>query len=186
MRDLKKYADFCMSLLDNLDIPYTKPVSWEINNRAVKRFGQCRLRYGRYSINISAILLDEKSNEKDLFDTILHELIHTCPNCMNHGYEWKKWGEKVKRAYGYDISRTKKGEQETYQLARENRISKAKYVCVCSKCGHKFYYQRHTKVIDNPSHYHHTGCGGTLRLKLSECKEEFWSYQSWYDKNTVK
>ena len=188
MRDLKQYAGFCMDLLDNIDVPYTPPTTWTVNTRATRRWGQCRKRtagyYGyNYHINISSLLLDERASEKDLIETVLHELIHTCPNCMNHGVEWKRWADKVNRAYGYNISRTKCGEEESAALMAENKKVNANYVCVCEKCGHEFYYRRYCRVIENPSNYTHTKCGGHLKLKSS--RKQIYAWSGWFERNTT-
>ena len=185
MRDLMKYAEFCMELLDNINVPYTKPFSWTVNKRATRRWGRCRKSgyYGDYSIDISSILLDERASENDLIETILHELIHTCPSCMNHGYEWKHWGDKVTKAYGYEILRTKKGDENSAALMLEKKKSNANYVCVCEKCGHEFYYNKWCKVTANPSSYTHSNCGGHLKLKTS--KKTVYSYSGWFEKNTT-
>ena len=95
MRDLMEYANFCMEMLDEINIPYCEPESFTINTRA-RRWGQCKYirASGKFYININITLLDERNGEDGLINTILHELLHTCPGCMNHGAEWKKWAEK--------------------------------------------------------------------------------------------
>ena len=165
MRDLNVYIKYCTDLLDTCNIPYEKRITWSINNRATGRWGQCRKRNGRYSINISSVLLNENSNEKDLINTVIHELIHTCPDCMNHGNTWKTYANKVNRKYGYDISRTNRGDDNSAKIMMENKITKSKYVCYCEKCGTEFYYQRWCNVTKYPERYKHTGCGGSLKLK---------------------
>lgn len=189
MRSLNKYATFCMELLRNINIPFEEPVAWTVNTRATRRWGQCRRRYNgyyyayEYHINISSLLLDERASEKDLIETILHELIHTCPGCMNHGHEWKTYADVVNRKYGYNISRLKKGEEESAALMIENKKANANYVCVCEKCGHEFFYSRRCGVIENPSRYTHTKCGGHLKLKAS--KKQIYAHSGWWDKNVT-
>ena len=47
-----------------------------------------------YSLRISGPIFEsfkiEEAMEKQLISTLIHELIHTCPYCFNHGYEFKK------------------------------------------------------------------------------------------------
>lgn len=107
MRDLQMVARDCMSMLDCLKIPYCYDVRFTVNTRAKKRWGQCIRRVnGSYDININVILLDESTDIRGLENTILHELLHTCEGCMNHGAIWKKYAEMVYKAYGYNVKRT--------------------------------------------------------------------------------
>lgn len=106
MRDLYKVFVDCKNKLDALDIPYGKVAEITINRRAKKRWGQCRLIDGKYYINISEVLLREENSIRGLEETIIHELIHTCEGCMNHGPVWKAYVEIVNKAFGYNIKRT--------------------------------------------------------------------------------
>lgn len=106
MRDLYKVFVDCKNKLDALDIPYGKVAEITINRRAKKRWGQCRLIDGKYYINISEVLLREENSIRGLEETIIHELIHTCEGCMNHGPVWKAYVETVNKAFGYNIKRT--------------------------------------------------------------------------------
>lgn len=86
MRNLTEYAQKCMAELDTLEIQYGNVVEFKVNYRAKKRWGQCkRLSDGTFSININAIFLDERNEEQGLKNTIIHELLHTCTDCFNHG-----------------------------------------------------------------------------------------------------
>ena len=137
MRNLKDYADYCMGMLDAIKIPYTRPEEFTVNTRAV-RWGQCKYvrSTGKYYIDINITLLDERNGKDGLINTILHELLHTCPNCMNHGSEWKKWAEKVKRYYGYDIKRLSDSDEKDIVTGNLNeKKTEYKYLIYCRKCG---------------------------------------------------
>lgn len=47
-----------------------------------------------YKLRISGPIFEsfktKEAMEKQLISTLIHELIHTCPYCFNHGYEFKK------------------------------------------------------------------------------------------------
>lgn len=73
--------------------------------------GQCRYRNGSYTINISCRLLEESVPREILKQTVLHEILHTCKNCMNHKTEWKEVANQVNRAYGYNIKRCTSAEE---------------------------------------------------------------------------
>ncbi len=96
--------------LDHLSIPYGEIVLWEINTRARKRFGQCKvMRKGCFSINIAAMMF--QAEDRYVEEVILHELLHSCQGCMNHGKQWRVYAEQVNQAYGTNISRTSTREQ---------------------------------------------------------------------------
>ena len=164
MRDLMSYANFCMEMLDEINIPYSKVEQFTINTRA-RRWGLCSLRNGKYYIQINVTLLDERNGEDGLINTILHELLHTCPDCMDHGTQWKFWAEKVRKAYGYNIKRTSDDEEKEVTTGNLNYHKREyKYLVYCKKCG-KLVGKRKRKcdVLDNIGRYRHGGgCGGNL------------------------
>ena len=47
--------------------------------------------------------MNEDVPEKALYETILHELLHTLPGCMNHGSKWTKYADFVSGHYDMDI-----------------------------------------------------------------------------------
>lgn len=163
MRDLYEYAEFCMELLNDIYVPYQRPENFTVNTRA-RRWGQCRKINGKYYININATLLDERNGENGLINTLLHELLHTCPNCMNHGSTWKYYAEKVRRAYGYDIKRT--SDQEKKQVTTGNlnyREREYKYFIYCEKCGKLITRRKRAcDITENPGLWKHSIDGGKL------------------------
>ena len=165
MRDLMEYANFCMEMLDEIGVPYREPENFTINTRA-RRWGQCKYVYatGRYNIDINITLLDERNGEDGLINTILHELLHTCPGCMNHGAEWKKWAGKVRRHYGYNIQRLSDDDEKDVTTGNLNYKPVAyKYLIYCEKCG-KLVGRRKKRchITDYPELWKHSGCGGLL------------------------
>lgn len=64
-----------------------------VNTRAKKRYGRCIFRDGRYEIELSARL---QAADSSVVHTVLaHEVLHTCPGCMNHGARWKQYAAKM-------------------------------------------------------------------------------------------
>ena len=175
MRDLQMYATKVMKMLDDINIPYRKPYSFTVNTRATTRWGQTRIRKGiPININISSILLSDDVSETQLIDTMAHELIHTCVGCGDHGDLWKAYAERFNKAYGYNICRTKRGDETAHQMMQEKKRDKA-YELTCEKCGTKFYYQRWCKVTANPSQYVHSRCGGKLTLTKAKPGFQIWT-----------
>ena len=162
MRNLNEYTAICMEMLDEMGIPYGNVTKVTVNTRAKKRWGQTEYNKstGNYSININSQLLDERNSEDGLVNTLLHELLHTCPGCMNHGALWKKYAAQVKDYLGYDIKRTGSAEEEGVVTMAEQSHN---YIVKCEKCGKEFYYERAGKVVKYCYRYH-CKCGGGLTL----------------------
>lgn len=150
MRDINVVAIECMRELDVIGIQYGNVVEFKVNYRAERRWGQCcPLPGGRFSININHRLLDESTDIDGLKNTLIHELLHTCKGCLNHGSEWKRLADKVNRYYGYGIKRTssadEKGIDESNRYVKVKRINH-KYVC-CG-CGQTITRQRETGFVN--------------------------------------
>lgn len=80
-----------------LDIPVSGNIEPEvqINTRAKKRYGRCMRLHGEkyeYRIEVSAYLEDK--DENCVRSVLAHELLHTCPRCMNHKLLWKTYAGK--------------------------------------------------------------------------------------------
>ena len=159
MRDLEAYAAICMAEQRRLHIPFSENTEFRVNTRAKKRFGQCQKQGDRYFINISAFMLDERTGLNGLKSTIHHELLHTCPDCMNHGSRWKTYAALLNRTYGYCISTTNSPEE--YRVPQELQLS-AKYILRCKRCGQEYKRQKMTATVSHPEKYHCGRCGGDL------------------------
>lgn len=161
MRDLQKVAKECMKELDKIGIQYGKVKEFSVNTRAKKRWGQCKTVPGGFTINIAACLLDETTDIKGLKNTIIHELLHTCKGCLNHGAEWKRLAAKVNRAYGYGIKRTSSADEKGCTCRETGTVRHIKHKLVCKNCGHVFVRYRESKLTKMPDHFL-CGCGGTI------------------------
>ena len=159
---LNSIAKICMNKLDDLSIPIEHNVAFTVNTRATTRFGQCK--YNRkantYSINIMSELI-EPSTVIGLKQTIIHELLHTCPNCLNHGNIWKKYARMVNDATGLNVSRTNSCEELG---VNRKAIQNYKYVIICEKCGKKWYRQKASNITKYPERYK-CSCGGKLKVE---------------------
>lgn len=164
---LKRTAKECMNELDSVGIPYRRPARVKVNTRARKRWGQCRLLPdGRYEINISSRLL--KSGSEDALKRVLmHELIHTCDGCMNHGTLWKYYAEIVRRGLGYPITRTNTaaelGLPVMAETVPERRTESYKHRFVCEQCGAVIMRKRESNFTRHYHEYRCARCGGRFR-----------------------
>ena len=84
-----------------------------------------------------------------------HELLHTCPRCMNHKLLWKTYAGKMNNAYSYCITAT------TKEALVEYEEKPVKYMLQCTKCKRQFPRMKLTAVVQHPERYH-CGCGGKI------------------------
>lgn len=172
MKDLQKLFNECKEELDYIGIEYGCIESITINTRAKKRWGQCRITLNSaywenriFSINISDKLLQDDVSDESAKDTIIHEILHTCKGCMNHGEEWKRLADIVNDCYSYyNIKRTASAEEKGINIKEEEK--NYKYALRCKCCGKIFYKNRMCNVIKYPKNYTHSIDGGELeRIK---------------------
>lgn len=165
MRDLKKVFDNCMILVEEAGIKDCgNIIDVKVNTRAKRRWGQTKsIGYNMYTIDISEILLDEKVPLEALQNTVIHEILHTCPNCMNHGQEWVKRADIVKRRLGYNIKRCSDPKEKGISENILNEYRKPKYVVKCIDCGHEAQRNRMCDIIKHPANWQCGICGGKFQ-----------------------
>ena len=166
MRNLYEYAQVCMVELDSIGVPYRKS-TFVVNSRAVRRWGCCSSNGdGTFTIQISDVLLNEQSSVDGLKNTIIHELLHTCVGCLNHGKKWQEYADIVNNHFGYCIKRADSCSEKgvSQNMVYEN---KRHYEVTCNECKAKFIYYRDNKVTKNTSHFR-CSCGGKLTSVLIE------------------
>lgn len=163
MYNINEYAARAMAMLDDCGIPYANTITnFTVNTRA-RRWGQCRKENGLYSITVSATLLDERNDENCLLNTLIHELLHTCPGCLNHGSAWRHYAARVEAAYGLHICRVASAEEKGITVdLRPVRSHEKRYAIRCEHCGQIIRREKKSKVITNYNRYRCGICGGKL------------------------
>lgn len=158
MKNLQLIAEQCLKELDFIGIKYGNIVSFEVNSRAKKRWGQCKYTTltDTYRIQVSNRLLEDYVPEKSVKQVIIHEILHTCKGCLNHGKTWKRYAELVNETYGYDISRTASASALGVNTDQIN----IKHQFVCKNCGKVINRMRESKFTKNYQHYSCGRCGG--------------------------
>ena len=142
------------------DIPVSEQIDPQVrvNRRAKKRYGSCIRKGKRFVIELSAYLEDA---EEPVVRTVLaHELLHTCPGCLNHGVRWKSYAERLRVRYGYEIART-----ASYGVLPETEPKTPQYMLQCQSCGAVIPRQKMSKLIRAPWRYR-CKCGGKLKRIL--------------------
>ena len=125
------------------------------------RYGQCEKKYGQYKITINEYLINT-NNEKEIKDTIIHEILHTLPDCMNHGKIWKQKAMIINNRYNMDISRCGNFQIVEMQEAKEE----VQYMFKCKDCGQIIKRKRMSKFVREYEHYHCAICKGKFERIL--------------------
>ena len=144
MKSLKKLYNTALTQCYETGIPVSnRIVSVTVNRRVVRRWGQCSYNpiTNSYTIEINARLLTDDVPDKSTLNTIVHELIHTCDGCMNHGTLWKYYANKMNQKYGYHVQRTNSSTSLNAEPAPAN------YIVTCTNCGAEYRYMRKGKVV---------------------------------------
>lgn len=126
-----------------------------VNSRAKRRLGCCYYKDGRYQIEVAEAIL----GDGDLLKlTLVHELLHTCPKCRDHGPQWKAYAKIVHESLGYKVERTVKTDVPQAPLRHEE----VKYILQCQSCGAKIGRMRMSVAVKSPWRYR-CPCGGKLK-----------------------
>lgn len=160
MKNLNSILNKCKEELNNIGVECGNVVSIMPDNRAQKRYGLCSKRNGNYSIKIASKLLGDDVPDAPAKNTVMHELIHTCANCMTHKNEWKRIAERVNKVYGYNVTRT-----AYYPEIEEKHPTQYKYEITCKNCGAKLRRSRTSNLIQNINNYRCGRCHGQLEVK---------------------
>ena len=176
-RKLQTAYTECIEEMNAIEIPFRRIKTVEVNYRAKRRWGQCCKRYDDrgiyFEININADLLHDDAPEKSLKETIIHEILHTCPDCFCHTGEWKRLADIVNDCYRYNIKRANTAEEkgmDDFYKNHEELVKKStyKYTICCAKCGKIVGRRRRTcDLVKYPMFYAHSGCGGHLKVIAS-------------------
>ena len=165
MKDVHKLINTCLSEVTSIGIKPSKNITWSINSRAKSRWGLCK-KTGPFAFEIQiaeCLLTDDRISETNCKETIIHEILHTCPKCMNHTGKWKEYAALLNEAYGYNIKRVK----STAEMGVEKREVKrqpVKYAFECKKCGQRIERKKECKFT---KYYKSYGCG------ICGCKKAF-------------
>ena len=105
--------------LDMCGIKYSKNINPEIrlNRRYMNTLGICYKEDNEYRIELNANIL--KSPDRKIKEILLHELIHTCYGCMNHGKNFKARAKRINERFGYNVKRETDTENLIYNDTKQ-------------------------------------------------------------------
>ena len=137
MIDLEKIYRKCVQECKNVNIPIRddKVVKIEFTDEDIgENLGFCILNeeYMTFSIFISSIFLEKNGPIKELKETIIHELIHTCNRCWGHGKTWMKYAKILNDKYKYELTTFK----DYDAIFHKDKPILHKYIC--KNCGSLF------------------------------------------------
>lgn len=133
-----------------LPLKESRILAVEWSSRMSRTLGKCICQGSNCHIRLSASL---KERPETIRNVLAHELIHTLPDCRNHGERFQMWGKRLSTC-GYHI--------ETHVKSVEYRKCQHPVgVLKCDSCGRFFPYFRKGKVLSNPESYR-CRCGGSL------------------------
>ena len=107
---------------------------------------------------MAQLLEDERVSDKACKTTMIHEILHTCPDGMKHTGKWKAYATRMNVTYGYDIKRTTSAKEKGV----EPHVSKrrpTKYVFMCKYCKHIVTKTRKCKFTHYYKNYSCKMCG---------------------------
>lgn len=163
MKDLWKLFCECKMEMESIGMDISMNISGiAVNKRLSRALGRCMKKGFSYRIEINDCMLADEVEVNATKNVIMHELLHTCPGCFNHGGEWKYRASIVNRKLGYHVNRTEDCEAlEAVGVVIKKKS--AKYALVCNECGHKYERQRWSNALANPSRFRCGICHGSLK-----------------------
>lgn len=154
MNDFNELLMTVINMAADLKIPISDRIdpNVKINHRAVGRFGLCKKIGNGYEIELTYRLID--ASRTACINVLAHEVLHTCPGCMNHQKKWKKYAYMMNEKYSLNITNT-----DTCAALGVEDIARIKYVITCDKCGAVIKRQKASKLVSHPERYR-CRCGG--------------------------
>lgn len=172
MKNLNETYEKCLAILDSMGIEVGTITDLKTNSRFSSTLGRChrtRDYWGdfTYKIEINPVLLNDGVTQKQLENTMIHELLHTVDGCFSHTGKWLQLARRVNREYGYQIQR-----QTECELAAKRRDERnpVKYIVACKKCNVEWKYKRWGKVCENLNRCHCPYCHSGLYMKWHDPK----------------
>ena len=170
MKDVQKLFRECVMEMESIGMDIsTRIVEVKVNSRLSRALGRCcvvsRVN-GNYwfRIEIQPNMLVDGIDDAVPKNTIMHELIHTCPGAFNHGYEFQRRAEAVNRKLGYNVhTRTSADSLEAAGVTLKKKT--ANYGIFCMKCCKVVETRnRWSSTLERIGSYRHSGCGGSLKV----------------------
>ena len=128
-----------------------KEVGIELKDQVTYRVGKAKSRYGccirKNIVEISSWVFELE--EKDIKNTIIHELLHTLKDTKGHNSKWNYYARLMNNRYDYNISRVGNSRHDFNKAGKTEEdsveIMNYKYKKTCKTCGNVHYWHRATQ-----------------------------------------
>lgn len=164
MKDYMATFNEALEVVHGLGIETGNIVDVKLNYRAKNRFGQCRRNnvLNTYELNFNHLIFADEADDDAIMNVLIHEILHTCKDCMTHKGEWKRLANIVNANTKYNITRT--NSYENFGIEKPKKEKKHNYVFYCEDCGQIFIRERSSKFTKNHHAYRCGKCGGEIRF----------------------
>lgn len=150
-----------LEVFKSLNVELKKIDGW-VEFKASSKYGEIEYNGDRVRIGLNSLYYHD---EKGLYNTILHELVHAA-KCVKygHGESWKRLAYVVSKATGTVIKRTGEA-RSTREPERETKVSLPKFACKCSSCGKTFFRFKESNFTLHPAKYRSACCHAPIEIK---------------------
>ena len=138
-------------------------ISVTVNNRLSRALGRCIYRRSfcaeTYALEFQPNILADGVETQIAKNVIMHELIHTCAGCMNHGWNFTTRANKVNRTLpGYRVEiQSEAAALETAGVVLKR--PKTAYSIRCRQCGREIERrQRWSSTLEDIGSCYHGSC----------------------------
>lgn len=175
MHDLRKIAHVCLDEVIAAGITPGNIAAYNVNGRLSRSWGRCKTDrlLGVSSIEIQPFLLNSKTPVEVLKMVLIHEILHSCRGCQNHGALWKSYAARMNARYHYNIARIVSAETiaaceqaGTYRRRMDNSGDSSRYAIECTTCGAIYTRSRMSDFVRCPHAYRCGNCDGNAWKRL--------------------
>lgn len=159
LKDFKEFYEEAKQILRHIGHPEIDEVkhTLSLNLNSTRTYGRCyktSLKATEATIYLNKIYADSAPLQK-IKNTVMHELIHSLPNCSGHTGKWKSVAQHINLAFPekYNITRLAPVCAEfsdtilKEQGKKVKQVSTYKYAVVCNNCSAEFKYKKEGKVV---------------------------------------
>lgn len=184
--DLKRDFQEAKSIVENAGLTEVTEISYHLLLVQQTSFlGLTHYNYfHNYTIKLNQLYANTASHD-DIINTLVHEVLHSLKNGMNHKAPWKSYALIIKNKTGINITRCHAQTESIQNYRAEKKMSliaknpeKVVYNFTCLSCGNKFSYQKQSKyvkrIMANPlnSGLRCSHCkGGTFSIEVTKLSD---------------
>ena len=169
MRDYQKIARECLEEVKDCGIQPGNIAAFVTNGRLSHAWGRCVFRRSTNinTIELQPFLLEDATPLEVLKATLIHEILHTCEGCHNHGAIWESYTHRINARYGYKV--TQYATQEEISACMEagtfSPEARFRYIIDCARCGQRICRSKMSAFVRDPGRYV-CSCGSAQWVRI--------------------